>query len=137
MLNDIDGFKEFQDLVGQLEPRQWKAMLTSDILLRYNLEPLDMEQADRWENNLDNGKEFIKKVYGSAKEAVSSAKNKLLSKARQLAERVNPFGKIERERPKMRQKSILERLDAAQREVSRKREKTPKSKNKDDYGRML
>lgn len=137
MLNDIDGFKEFQDLVGQLEPRQWKAMLTSDILLRYRLEPLDMEQADRWENNLDNGKEFIKNVYGNAKEAVSSAKSKLISKAHQFAERMNPFGKTERERPKIRQKSLQERLKEAEREISRKREKTLKSKNKDDLERML
>ena len=75
MLNDIDGFKEFQDLVGQLEPRQWKSMLTSDILLRYKLEPLDMDQADRWNHNLDNGREFIQKTYADAIEALTKAKN--------------------------------------------------------------
>jgi len=135
MLNDIDGFKEFQDLVGQLEPRQWKAMLTSDILNRYKLEPVDIKQADRWKFNLDNGKEFITKTYADAIEALIKAKNKLNSKVHQSFDKINPFGNSHKERQKTRQKSLLEIIKEKERIISQRKEKSLRSKNKDGLER--
>lgn len=139
VLGNIQDFQAFNDLVGHMEPEEWRAKLTRDILLRYDRTPVDLEQAERWKTYLVDGQNYIPKTFEQALGVINKAIEKLLSKVHQRFQSIKEsVGLGKQPEPHQEESRVLNnRLDKLLARTPQKREKAPRSKNKDDFGRML
>lgn len=137
VLDDIQDFQAFNDLVGHMEPKEWRSKLTSDILLRYDRTPIDLEQAERWKSYLVDGQNYIPKTFEQALSVINKAIEKLLSKVHQQFRTIKKsVGLGKQTEPHEEQSRVLNnRLDKLLKESSQEKEKSLRSKNKDGLER--
>lgn len=139
VLDDIQGFQAFNDLVGHMEPEEWRAKLTSDILLRHDYSPTDLEQAERWKSYLVKGREHIPNTFEKAMDKLNKAIDRLVSKIHQGFKNFKKGIGLNKEQQarETKNKALNNRLNKMLEQETRKKEKSLKTQNKDDFGRML
>lgn len=138
-LDDIRDFQVFNDLMGHMEPKEWRAKLTSDILLRYDHMPVDVEQGERWKTYLVEGKKHIPHTFEKAMKKLNKAIERLRSKVQQKVRTIRKAVGLEKELTlhEKDSKALNSRLDDILKQETQKKEKPLRTQNKDDLGRML